>query len=386
MHMLMTASVIVLAGVLIAHVDRAGAQSAPPVPQAASAVALKTIEIPFTSHDGHAMFGKLTIPDSVGPHPVVVFVQTAEAQSADTRIPNPRGGTLDFFDVYRREFAAINVAFFSYEGRGARLGDQPPRYVQLDRPVYNTSSLDNKVRDAIAAVRVLQKQSGIDASRIFLRGVSEGTLLAAEAASRIPNEVRGLVLSSVLTDMKAAMKFMMSDGTFWQHQGHWDANRDGTITPAEFEADPRGVRKLMPPGFELKVFDANGDGNYTVEDVRVRSKPLLNAVDAHNLEIVGVWLKAAAAVDTPDGWLADHFKHASIDTFLSGLEMPVAFFHGEADQLTPVTELRALERRMKAVGKSNMEFHYFPGLDHGGVASDGYRALFDFVRRQAGTK
>ena len=231
----------------------------------------KTIEIQFRSHDGHAMFGKLTLPEMGGPHAVVLFVQTAEAQTVDTRIQNPRGGTLDYFDIYRREFAAANVAFFSYEGRGARTGSQPPRYVELDRSIYNTSTLENKVLDAITAVRILQKRPEIDAKRIFLRGVSEGTLLAAEAASRIPNEIKGVVLSSVLTDMKTAMKFMMSDGTFWQHQGHWDANRDGTITPAEFAADPRGIRKLMPTGFELKMFDANADGNYTIEDARARA-------------------------------------------------------------------------------------------------------------------
>lgn len=382
------------AACLMAARSPAGAQGAPD--QAPStAGALKTVEVPFTSHDGHPMLGKLTTPGTPGPHAVVLYVQTAEAQSVDTRIQSPRGGTLDFFDIYRREFGARNVAFFSYEGRGARLGDQPPRYVQLDRPVYNTSTLENKVRDAITAVGVLRKQPGIDASRIFLHGVSEGTLLAAEAGARIPKEVKGLILSSVLTDMKAAMKFMMSDGTFMQHQGYWDANRDGTITQAEFDADPRGIRKLMPAGFELKQFDSSGDGIYTIEDARIRTRPLVDAVDAQNLELVGAWLKAAAAVDTPDGWLADHFKHAAIDSFLSGLDMPVGFFHGDADHLTPAAELRALERRLKAAGKSNMEFQYFPGLDHGlggldyfmrGTSSAGYRAMFDFVASHAAAK
>lgn len=222
--------------------------------------------------------------------------------------------------------------------------------------------------------------------------MSEGTLLAAEAASRIPGEIKGVVLSSVLTDMKAAMKFMMSDGSFWQHQGHWDANRDGTITPAEFAADPRGIRKLMPAGFEFKTFDANADGNYTIEDARMRTKPLTDAVDARNLDPVAAWLKGAAAVDIPEGWLADHFAHAPIDTFLLKLDMPVGFFHGEAAQLTPVSELRALERRMKTAKKSAIEFHYFPDLDHSlgglqyfmrGTPFDGYRALFDYVRQQA---
>src|SRR5690349_10732009 len=91
----------------------------------------------------------------------------------------------------------------------ARLGEKPPRYVQLDRAVYNTSTLDNKVQDAITAVRLVQKQGGIDPSQIFLHSMSEGTLLCAEAAARIPKEIKGLILAAVLTDMKVAMKFMM---------------------------------------------------------------------------------------------------------------------------------------------------------------------------------
>ena len=377
---------IAIAALLPGPAARAAAQTAPP----ATAPAFKTVEIPFSSHDGHPMLGKLTVPSAGGPFPVVVFVQTAEAATADTRIQGPKG-PLDFFDIYRREFAAMNVAFFSYEGRGARLGEKPPRYVQLDRAIYNTSTLDNKVQDAITAVRLVQKQGGVDPSQIFLHSMSEGTLLCAETAARIPKEIKALVLAAVLTDMKAAMKFMMTDGVFEQHRGHWDANRDGTITTAEFDADPRGVRKLMPSGIELARFDRTGDGVYTVEDARMNGQTLVNAVDTQNMEVLGGWLKAVAMVDTPDGWLADHLKHSSIETFLSQLDMPVGFFQGEADALTPASEVRALEQRMNAAGKTKMEFHYFPRLGHDlaglqyfirGTPSDAFRAMFDFVRRQ----
>jgi pimeloyl-ACP methyl ester carboxylesterase len=375
-----------IAAVLLGPAATADAQTAP----AAPAPAFKTLEIPFSSHDGHPMLGKLTVPGAGGPFPVVVFVQTAEAATADTRIQGPKG-PLDFFDIYRREFAAMNVAFFSYEGRGARLGADPPRYVQLDRAVYNTSTLDNKVRDAVTAVRLVQKQTGIDPSQIFLHSMSEGTLLCAETAASIPKEIKGLVLAAVLTDMKAAMKFMMTDGVFEQHRGHWDANRDGTITAEEFDADPRGIRKLMPPGIVLARFDRTGDGAYTVEDARMNGKTLVDAVDTQNMAVLNGWLKAVAMVDTPDGWLADHLKHQNTEAFLSQLDMPIGFFQGEADALTPVAEVRALEQRMKAAGKTKMEFHYFPGLGHDlaglqyfmrGTPSDAFKAMFEFVRKQ----
>jgi pimeloyl-ACP methyl ester carboxylesterase len=312
-----------IAAFMLGPAATADAQTAP----AATEPAFKTVEMPFSSHDGHAMLGKLTLPGTGGPFPVVVFVQTAEAATADTRIQGPKG-PLDFVDIYRREFAAMQVAFFSYEGRGARLGGGPPRYVEIDRAVYNTSTLDNKVRDAITAVGVVQKQPGIDPSQVFLHSMSEGTLLCAETAARIPKQIKGLVLAAVLTDMKAAMKFMMTDGVFAQHQGHWDANRDGTITAAEFDADPRGIRKLMPAGIVLARFDRTGDGAYTVEDARMNGQALVDAVDKANMDVLNAWLKAVALVDTPDGWLADHLKHAITETFLVQLDMPIGFFSG----------------------------------------------------------
>jgi len=70
----------------------------------------------------------------------------------------------------------------------------------------------------------------------------------------------------------------------------------------------------------------------------------------------------------------------------------VGIFHGEADQLTPASEVKAFEGRMKAAGKSTVEFQYFPRLDHlfggleyfvRGAPWAGYRALFDWVREQA---
>jgi pimeloyl-ACP methyl ester carboxylesterase len=361
------------------------------VAQAPAGAPYRTIEVSFRSADGQEMFGKLTMPEGAGLRPVVMMIQTAEAQTVDERVQGPRG-PIDFHDLYRKELAAIGVAFFSYEGRGIRMGDQPPRYVAIDKAVYNTSTLANKVADAVAAVRALRARADVDASRIFLTGVSEGTLLAAETAARIPGEIRGLVLSSVVTDMRGAIKFMMTGGTFMQHQAFWDANRDGVITKEEFDADPRRIRRLpQMQGVELAVFDANGDGVYTAADRLIPARTLLDAVDAGNADAVGVWLKATAALETPEGWLKDHFAHASTWTFLSTLDMPIGIFHGEADANTPVAGVRDLERDAKAAGKTRIEFHYFPSLDHSlggldyflrGAPSDGYKELFAYVKRQ----
>ncbi|HET9830641.1 MAG TPA: prolyl oligopeptidase family serine peptidase [Vicinamibacterales bacterium] len=351
--------------------------------------AYKTIDIAFRSQDGQELFGKLTVPDGIARAPVVMMIQTAEAQTADSRVQGPRG-PIDFFDLYRRELAAMGVAFFSYEGRGIRLGDKPPRYVAIDRPLFNTATLERKVQDAMAAVRTLKGRPDIDGSRVLLTGVSEGTLLAAETATRMPRDVKALVLSSVVTDMREAIKFMMTDGAFLQHQQFWDANNDARITAEEFEADRRGVRRAAK--LEFSSLDVNGDGVYTPEDRQIVAKSLLAAADAGDADTVwNGFLKVASSLELPDGWLKDHFAHPGIWTFLSQLDMPVGMFHGELDGNTPVVGVRGLERQAMAAGKTKFEFHYFAGEEHSlggldfflkGAPSDGYKELFAFVKRQ----
>ena len=109
----------------------------------------RTIEISFTSYDGYKMFGKLTIPTSRGSHPVVIYVQTAEGMTVDMKRRMSRDETFNYFDLYRKQLPDMNVAFFSYEGRGIRMGDKPPRYETIDWNIYNTSTLENKVRDIL---------------------------------------------------------------------------------------------------------------------------------------------------------------------------------------------------------------------------------------------
>jgi pimeloyl-ACP methyl ester carboxylesterase len=350
-----------------------------------------TRDIAFTSHDGHAMTGRLTLPDTPGTHPVMVFVQNAEAATLDQRTRNAAGQPVAFFDLYRETLAPLNIGFFSYEGRGVQTDETAPGRMKLDAAVYNTSTLENKVRDIMSAVQLLQKQPGVDSSQIFLRGVSEGTLLAAEAASRMPREVKGIVLSGVIgTTLKDSLKHMVRGGRMLQLLDEFDTDRDQRISPQEFEADTRGFRKKNLPTTTFEQVDADKSGFITVDDIAALTKPLADAFDAGNVEITEAFLKQTAAVPIPPGWVKDHFTHGAMWTFIAPLTMPVGIFQGEVDRNTPASDVRVLEGLAKKAGKTNLEFYYFDGLGHGlgstdyfqkGAHSAGYAAIFDFMKR-----
>jgi hypothetical protein len=351
-----------------------------------------TRDIPFTSHDGYPMVGRLTLPDTPGPHPILMLVQTAEAQTMDGELRNAKGVRVRIYNQYREVLAPLGIGFFSYEGRGvtSNAGGGPV----IDRAVYNTSTLASKVQDGISAVRTLQKQADVDRSRIVLRGISEGTLLAAEIAVQIPKEVAGLVLSGVLgSTLKDAIVFMASDGAYLAHLENWDIDKDGRISAAEFETDSKGIRKLLPPGATFRAFDRNGDGVYMRDELLTSTRPIVEAIQAENFAGFIPWLQASAGVQVPrtmTEWVKDHYTQPTMWELLSTLTMPIGLFQGEVDHNTPAEQVRALERTAKAAGRTNMEFRYFDGLDHGlgtiiyfntGAPSTGYAAIFEFMKQ-----
>jgi pimeloyl-ACP methyl ester carboxylesterase len=352
-------------------------------------VSSTSIDVPFKSHDGYEMLGRLTVPNTKGRHSVIIYVQTAEGATIDQRRPNGRGGTFDYFDLYRQKLPPLDVAFFSYEGRGIRMGDSPPRYEKIDWDIFNTSTLENKVRDILTAVAVVRKQRGVDPSRIFLLGTSEGTLLASKAAVRAPSEIRGLILYAISSGtLKDALRYMTADGAFLAIRRFFDANKDATITKAEYEADPRKYRERILKNTSFDVFDANRDGVFTAEDMRILRKGNLEAVETANYSAMYEWLKVTAAATIPKGWLEDHYAQPPIWTYLSQLKMPVGLFHGSGDNLTPIEGVRKLEELAKKSGKTNLTFHYFDDLDHSlnigiyfvtGKLPEGHAGIFDYV-------
>ena len=342
------------------------------------------------------MFGKLTIPGSAAPSLTVIYVQTAEGMTVDMKRPDGRGGTFNYFDVYRQKLPELGAGFFGYEGRGIRMGDKPPRYERIEWDVYNTSTLENKVRDILSAVRVVRKQPGMGKSRIFLMGASEGTLLAAQAAARVPKEIDGLILYGVMSSsMRDMFKYIVGDGGFLGYLRFFDTDRDGKISKAEFETDPAKYREKVFKNAGFETFDVNKDGFFTAEDLKTLTKPYFDAVDTDNYEVLDRWAKNAGSVSTPKDWFKDHFAQPPIWEFLSKLNIPAGLFQGIADTSVPVEGVRKLERQAKAAGKSRMEFYYFEKLGHTlgieeyffkGTMPAGHKAIFEFIQRQAQTK
>ena len=87
--------------------------------------------------------------------------------------------------------------------------------------------------------------------------------------------------------------------------------------------------------------------------------------------------------------------HPKVEPDLESLRAPVLGIYAEKDQFVPPAAARALEERLKALGK-DAEFHVYPGTDHAffndtrpevhdaEAAADAWRRTLDFLRRHLG--
>ena len=87
--------------------------------------------------------------------------------------------------------------------------------------------------------------------------------------------------------------------------------------------------------------------------------------------------------------------HPEVEPDIENLRAPVLGVYAEKDQSVPPAAARALEEKLKALGKE-AEFHVYPGTDHAffndtrpevydaKAAADAWRRTLDFLRRRLG--
>jgi hypothetical protein len=127
-----------------------------------------------------ALPATLAMPRGAGPFPAVVLVHGSGPQDRDETI----GANRPFLDI-ARALAARGIAVLRYEKRThAHPGEFAGRDFSVD---------DETTDDAVAAIAMLRTQPGIDPSRVFVLGHSQGAMLAPRIAAR-SGQAAGIVM------------------------------------------------------------------------------------------------------------------------------------------------------------------------------------------------
>lgn len=308
-------------------------QAAPP----ASVCTSEQMTIP--SFDGYPLAGKLYLPRGQNPQALVVYVNGSGPNTYENTRTLTQGTTFSYFDLVAKGFTEQNAAFFSYSTRGVTPSSEPPYYCTIDPTAYQTYLPDHSVRDVAAIVTALRQDPRLSEARVYLLGWSEGSMIAPKAAQIVP--VDGLLLAGYVNGT-------MRETLDWQQTGgasmvtyclYFDADSDGTVSRAEYEADPYGVRSAL--GLAQTAFsdiDVDGDGKLTAADFSHLLAPTRQALYAAIDRGDDTWLAQNYPVRLTTAWFRAHDAFPPNRDMLTTLDIPITIFQGEADANVPVQD------------------------------------------------
>lgn len=198
--------------------------------------------VPFAEHEltfnngAVKLAGSLILPAGNGPFPAVVMLHGSEAAT--------RQLFWETGDV--QVFLEAGTAVFIYDKRGTGIsgGD------------WQTASLEDLADDAIAAVKLVQQQPGINPYQVGVFGVSQGGWLAPLAASR--SDAIAFVINITGAGLPLANQEMWGTGNELHGRGYSDKAITTTMKVMHllFSARPL-LQQLAPPDMYIwfKAFD-----------------------------------------------------------------------------------------------------------------------------------
>jgi uncharacterized protein len=295
-------------------------------------------EDPFTEREvtfvnGQVVLsGTLRVPKGAGPFPAVVLVHGSGP------------GERQQYSVMVSFFNRLGLATLAYDKRGC--GDSGGDWKKVD--------LEDLAGDALAGVRWLQAQPGIDSRKVGLWGISQGgwiTPLAAAMEAGVPAFV--INSSGPGTSLRRQDTFMMTNTLRFQG-----------MAPEDVDLAIKALNTLYDFGrgrATAEVLDAIMD--------KVRANPKLKALAIPPArEISAEKLYARQAVGDP-AW----FFHLDPDRDALApyrrLRCPILVTYGRLDYTVPVEEsVRLITQTLTESGHTDHEVRVLESAGHGFAA------------------
>ena len=345
------------------------------------------------SFDNVILCGKLSLPyGEKDVEKLVIYVNGSGANTFDNKRPG-----FNYFDLFREQFAKQGVAFFSYNTRGCKLGNNPPMYVDIDYKQYQTYLPLNSVEDLYYMIKSLKGVNRLNNCKIYLLGWSEGTVIATLFAKKYPALVNGLLLAGYVNQNMRDVLTWQNDGSssmVW-YRTYFETDESGRISRQAYEADPHHVVASVLQGSSFDDIDINHDGFISKEDLSVivsnslgyTLEKLLDVINAHDDD----WLQknySRGLIPLTSNWFLQHFSLRSNSEVMPLLDLPIHIFHGTLDQNVDVMEVYKIDNVFKSIGKTNFVIHIFENHNHDlnygeyiikKEIPEGIKAIFDCI-------
>lgn len=325
--------------------------------------ALASERIDVVAADGTVLEGKLDLPGGI-PNKLVLFINGSGPNTYD----NTRqllGHTYNYYDLFAERLTAGGAAFFRWSARGCTPDDEPPLYTRVDGEAYQTYVPETSIADVESVIAALRADSRLAECPIWLLGWSEGTMIAPQVAARQNAPVDGLVLCGYVNGtMAETLEWQQTGGSSMVfYRQYFDADGDGRVSQAEFDADPCGLRAALE-GVPFADLDADGDGQLTEADFGILLaedwRELQDAIQRGDDE----WLAENYPVQPTSAWFDGHAKLTPNRDILPTLDLPIFILHGECDANAPVQGASDIRAAFDALQKENLTLRIYPDHDH----------------------
>jgi len=352
---------------------------------AAEALPWTEQEIVFESA-GDQLWGILTLPSSPGPHPAIVI------QSGSDR--DRQGTTSILYRSHARELAGWGVAALRYDPPGTGRSTRSRAF----------ESIDDRAREAVAAVRFLRGRREIDPSRVGLWGESQGGWVCGMAAAATDDVAFIVVMSGAGTSVAEQQVYGVEAQSraagldeqdvaravlFSRMLVDWSLSRPMFRQLVEEEARRLGpgpwddMRDVVYPERPIDAAEGLARGIAVLEEVA--DEPW-----AYALHLIALQLPALRRI-TPDllpdaRRLAEASLLVDPSDYLTKVRCPVLAVFGEGDVVLPAAQSADRWREwLRRAGNQDVTVVVFPNTGHDVSASSGYWDLLrDWIRGHAG--
>ncbi|HHR85749.1 MAG TPA: alpha/beta fold hydrolase, partial [Candidatus Acetothermia bacterium] len=209
------------------------------------------------------------------------------------------------------------------------------RGVGRSEGVFANVSMDDLVADARAALSTLRSSSGIDPTRVFLLGHSEGGILAPIIAAD-NNDLGGIVLLAAPA-----------------HSLDWIIRKQIEQTNRDMGKSDDEVQMALAQEDQYLDFVRNSSGDwsdYTFDQLK-EAMPWLTQEKYIQIKMLSL------------SWLRQHFHHDPIET-TKKVRCPVLIVQGEKDYQVPSSEADLLATTLKEAGNAEVTVDLIPDLNH----------------------
>ena len=298
-----------------------------PSPEEAADARFPREEVAFSNGD-ILLAGELTLPEGVGPHPVVVLISGSGPQDRDSNLYGFR-----VFAALAEHLAEAGIASLRFDDRG--VGGSTGDSLQ--------ATVHDRAGDVEAAVDLLRSRDDIDAHSVGLVGHSEGGIVAPIVASRSDSVAFVVLLAAPMLPGDELLVLQLR--TFLEMNGATEDEIE------QGEAQQRLLFRAAATGQGWDEVEASlfASAREQLEALPSSARESISDEDAYLSAIVAQQMALAqspsfAALVEYDPW-----------PVIAALDVPVIALYGELDVQVPA-DVNAIAFR-EAVAESSIPHH-----------------------------